>query len=298
MDEVRPEEIGGPLTLFAAQGEYKPVSFGLYPLTSLRQVTVALPEGGLVGPRGAVLGAEKLDLRLAKYSEFDDGLGKYHGGEHILLLASAVDIPAGVTRRRWLTIKVPDRQPPGDYRGHLTVRAAGRPAADWALTVKVLPSTLQDPGVWLGPYYYPPYGTTHRPFRAAPGEAVDQAILQVIEQDFRNLREHGMNLAAMDPEWGLIQYPQGQPAFNEESWQRPGNPPLRGERAAVEKIPMSRAGALRPPDRRRRVWQRLVPREDAASEDQPCRSAFYLDDVSVQAIEEPPLSVSTPLDEY
>lgn len=226
MDEVRPEsrprpeEIGTPLTLFAAPGEYEPVSFGLYPLTSLQRVTVTLPEGGLVGPRGAVLSSENLDLRLAKYAEFDDGLGQYHVGEHILLPAAAVDIPAGVTRRWWLTIKVPDPQPPGDYHGRLTVRAAGRPEAALPLTLKVLPFALREPGVWLGPYYYTPYGTTHRPFRAAPGDEVDQAILKVIEQDFRNLREHGMNLAAMDPEWGLIQYPQGQPTFNEEAWQR------------------------------------------------------------------------------
>ncbi|MBI3919884.1 MAG: hypothetical protein HY318_00600, partial [Armatimonadetes bacterium] len=132
-----------------------------------------------------------------------------------------VDLPQGVTRRWWLTFHVPENQPAGDYRGSVTVRAPGRKPSKLPLVVKVLPFTLREPGVWMGPYYYTAYSTTHRPFRAVPGDEVDQAVMRVIEQDFRNLREHGMNMAAMDPEWGLIEYPQGKPpTCNEEVWKR------------------------------------------------------------------------------
>jgi hypothetical protein len=224
MEDVRPEsrpraeEVGQPLTVFAARGEYEPVSFGVYPLADVPSVEITVSP--LAGPKGARLAPENVDLRLAKYSEFDEGLGRYHIAEHILLPARPVDLVRGVTRRWWLTLRVPDDQPPGDYQARVTVRAPGRPAAELPLTLKVLPFTLREPGVWLGPYYYTPYGTSHRPFRAHPGDDVDAAILRLTEQEFHNLREHGMNVAAMDPEWGLIQYPEGKPTFNEEAWAR------------------------------------------------------------------------------
>ncbi|MBI3920660.1 MAG: hypothetical protein HY318_04515, partial [Armatimonadetes bacterium] len=144
MEEVRPEsrpraeEINTPLTLFAARGEYEPVSFCLYPLNDLKQVQVTVDAPILATPKNRTQNPKPklaFDLRFAKYSEFDDGLGKYHVAENILLSAQPVDLPQGVTRRWWLTFHVPENQPAGDYRGSVTVRAPGRKPSKLPLVV-------------------------------------------------------------------------------------------------------------------------------------------------------------------
>ncbi len=65
----------------------------------------------------------------------------------------AVDVDAGSHAQLWLTLSVPEDQPPGVYTGHLTVLSGDSPVAWLPLEVEVLPLELPESDLTYSIYY-------------------------------------------------------------------------------------------------------------------------------------------------
>jgi hypothetical protein len=170
-----PAERGEALAAVAARGQYVPLALGLYALEDLRETQVTLPE--LRAGEAAVIPAANLEARVARSVRVVvDGTQRRFGWEPFLLeKRGAVAVPKGRVALVWLTVKAPAGAAAGRYRGWLTVRAAGREAAQVELSVEVLPFSLPPAPIEMAVYY--------------PRPAESDATL---EQELVDLREHGV----------------------------------------------------------------------------------------------------------
>lgn len=64
-----------------------------------------------------------------------------------------VDVSAGQNKQLWLTLSVPDDQPPGVYTGEVQVTSGGSPVAWVPIEVEVLPFDLPDSPLTYSVYY-------------------------------------------------------------------------------------------------------------------------------------------------
>ncbi|MBN1676162.1 MAG: hypothetical protein JXR37_34275 [Kiritimatiellae bacterium] len=152
------EEINRPLAMFAARGEYETVTFTVLPLAGPAELAVTV---GDLRANGAVIPASALKLDYLRYRWQPGGAGVKPRGM-ILVPGTAVKTAAGVNRRFYLTVRVPDDAKPGVYRGAVRIAAAGRPPTDLPVQLRVLPLTLPritETGLSAGYYYYSPRGT-------------------------------------------------------------------------------------------------------------------------------------------
>jgi hypothetical protein len=126
--------------LFAAPGEFEPVSFAIRPEERLEQVFLQATE--LRGPAGII---PKSNLRVQSVEGF-------HGGDKDILmdLGRPWDMPAYQRELFWITVHVPEDAPPGRYAGSVSITGAGQPLTRLALELEVLPFTLAEPPFALG----------------------------------------------------------------------------------------------------------------------------------------------------
>jgi len=113
----------------------------------LRGVTVTA--GDLAGPGGAVLPASRIDCDVVGYVETKSRppYGTPHVGwwpDPILDFLGPVDVAAGDVQSFWIRVRAPKDQPPGVYRGALTVAAAVAAPQPVGLIVTVRPFALPD----------------------------------------------------------------------------------------------------------------------------------------------------------
>ncbi len=147
------EERSADLSCWAAQGEHEPLSFAVVPLRDLGTCTVKVTD---LSSGDAALPASCWDLRLARIARQRVGRHekKFRRGPKILDPGGQAAVERGDTRWWWLTVKVPEDQPPGIYRGE--VLFTPEKAQPWRCTisVRVLPFKLEHPpGEIFGMYY-------------------------------------------------------------------------------------------------------------------------------------------------
>lgn len=143
-----------PCTAFATPGEYEPVVVALRALQPLQGVKLVV--GDLEGPSGSRLPAAAWDVRTVKCWPQRKGSSwttEYQVMPELLEPAVPFDLKADTTREFWLTVKVPDSARPGDYRGPVTVTAAGGKRWQTTLRLRVLPFKLADPERVVGMYW-------------------------------------------------------------------------------------------------------------------------------------------------
>ncbi|MBE3099732.1 MAG: hypothetical protein IMZ44_21665 [Planctomycetes bacterium] len=166
--DVRP--LGGKPSaaarLFAAPGEYEPVSFALRPQERLAGVFIAA--GDLKGD-GGTIPAAAITVRSVE---------GFHGkGQDMLMdLGRPWDMPAWSKERFWVTVRVPETAKAGAYRGAVTVTSEGKPVARLDVELEVLPIKLEEPPFALGYNYSNPKD----PARLA--------------RELADMREHGMTV--------------------------------------------------------------------------------------------------------
>ncbi len=141
------------LIAWATPGEYEPVSFAVVPLRILGECTVEVSD---LSSGEATVPGETWDIRIAGILRRRMGRNekKFLRGPKILYPGERVDIGPGDARWWWLTVHVPDDQPPGWYRGE--VRFEPEHAQPWTcpLRLRVLPFTIEKPeGEMFGMYY-------------------------------------------------------------------------------------------------------------------------------------------------
>ncbi|HRR32505.1 MAG TPA: DUF6067 family protein [Kiritimatiellia bacterium] len=154
MEQVLPRDAPFSLTptrtveLRLARNEKESVQIGVLSAdTALRQVRVTA--SALKGPRGAVLPASQIDCHVTGYVQTrrKPPYAVRHIGwwpDPILDFLGPVDIALGDVQSFWIRVRTPRGQPPGDYRGTLTVSAANAPDVKLDLRVHVYGFTLPD----------------------------------------------------------------------------------------------------------------------------------------------------------
>jgi hypothetical protein len=148
----RPEsgELASSLSGAAFAGEYEPVTFSVLPLGDLGMATVSV--SGLVSG-DAVIPASAIDVGHVSYRlsrVVMDG-SVYTIAPRFVMPEASVDMPAAMTRRFWLTVRVPVDTEPGVYRGSVEL-ASPEATASLPLVFEVYPGRLDPVDIPVGPW--------------------------------------------------------------------------------------------------------------------------------------------------
>jgi hypothetical protein len=140
-----PEECGRAFAAFAPKGEIVSFAPALYALRDLEDAGLAV--GDFVGPGGAKIGAERVDVRVVNCmcrmtSQQSHGDWRYVVMPWYLVKRDRVNVAAATSRRWWVNVDVPADAPPGSYVATASIRAKGTAAREVKLRLDVLPFTL------------------------------------------------------------------------------------------------------------------------------------------------------------
>ena len=161
------EEREADLNCQAAQGEHEPLSFAVKPLRDLGNCTVEVSD---LSSGEAALPATCWDIRLARIERGRVGRNekKYRLRPKVLDPGAQAEITGQDTRWWWLTVRVPDDQPPGEYRGEVIFTPENADPWRCPARVRVLPFKLAHPpdeifGMYYGTHYayYPENRAQH-----------------------------------------------------------------------------------------------------------------------------------------
>ncbi len=173
-----PFERGGRLEAFAAQGQYEPLSFGLYALAALRNLRVTATD--LTNKAGDAMPASHIDIRLvmpirSPVSYGNLQLKRFSLVPFYLEKRDHFEVPKGQTAQLWLTVSVPEEAKGSEYQGLVRIEVDGKAAQQIPLTIKVLSFRLPPTPLESGISYYPPED------------------LAIREKEMIDQREHGIN---------------------------------------------------------------------------------------------------------
>ena len=150
----RAGEINPELRAFATPGEFEPVNFIVLPLRDLANAKVGV---SAIGP----VPAKNIEVRRVRYMLARPNYTVLHRCRvvpDVLERFESGDLKAGENARFWLTIRVPDNAPAGEYGGNITFACAGGKAVV-PVRLRVLPFKLrEDPSKIFGIYYHHPLG--------------------------------------------------------------------------------------------------------------------------------------------
>jgi hypothetical protein len=141
-DAALPGPLVAGVALGAARDERESFQVAILPFgEELRDVRVEAT--ALAGPGNATIPREAIDTSLVDYVKIDwdsnyatDRRGWWP--DPLVPLRGPIRVPAGVTCQPvWVTVHVPPGTPPGDYRGTITVVAAGAAKATLAVALHV-----------------------------------------------------------------------------------------------------------------------------------------------------------------
>ncbi len=195
----RPRDLNAPVRAFAAQGEYEPLTFTLYPLRDAQDVDVVVTD--LRTRSGSRLPSQCIDVRYVRYQFVRPNyrvFGVYYRAPDVLMPIRPRPLKKGENFRVWLTVHVNEFAPPGLYRGEARVRVQGRTAAVVPLTLRVLPFRLEkDRSLVFGEYYRHPYDRA----ASAPDAFSRSWWLRKAELEHADMAAHGMNTFTMGL-WG------------------------------------------------------------------------------------------------
>ncbi len=181
------------VALTAAWNEYEPFQIGVFAARDLRQLRVTVSE--LHNDNAEVLPASAIEVRLER--DYAVPLSIRKGGHFgvvpkTLEVASPIDVPHDTTRAFWVTVHVPEHQPPGLYKGTIALAdVAGYQSLE--LQLRVLPLDLQEPDILYGPLSL----TVLRNLPSGRKPELRQTMLRDADTIFRDIREHGMNTMSL-----------------------------------------------------------------------------------------------------
>ena len=219
-------EIGTRRVIFATPGEYEPVTFSLFALQPLEDVTPVVSD--LVSPSGDVIPAENIDVRVVNYlvCTREGQKTPYHYEPLVLERKDSFSVSSNETLRLWLTVHVPsDAKPtvniPGEgdaipgswedegvsdsaYTGVVGIRVPGRGEVAFELKLVVLPFKLSEPDRLYGMCYLPnPYSRGLFPHN--------------MDKHMVDMREHGMNSVWTWPDTAVMKDITGRTVWDFEA---------------------------------------------------------------------------------
>jgi hypothetical protein len=181
-------EVSSKLNVFSAPGEYEPITFSIYAIKKLTDVSVSV--GDLQGPAGSVIKAGNIDIRTVRCWPRrvweHPAVNEYIMKPWFLEKRPRINIDAGNSKRYWMTLWVPKGTAPGNYQGTVNVRVANGTGCDLGLSVEVLDIELMTPPTKQCIYYHMHDETNPEPYQPYPDPGY-------YYKDAVNLREHGLN---------------------------------------------------------------------------------------------------------
>ena len=167
--------------------------------------------GDLRGPAGTIP-ASAIDVGFVSYrlSRVTMEGSVYTISPRLIMPANAVDMPKGVTRRFWLTVKTPADAKPGLYRGALAIEPQQGGAAEVPVEFRVRAGTLGS-------------RSTSRPARGAtrsrlPWYGDDPAAAAwnqgMLERSLRKMREYGFTTCSGIPSIAYRGFQDGKPVLD------------------------------------------------------------------------------------
>lgn len=185
-----PHERLEALVVFAAPGEFEPVTFALYPVRPLQNLKVRVLS--LTSPSGEIP-ASRIDVSLATYWNVGypayTTLNTYRRVPELLEQVTVHTSPAGECQWYWLTVHVPDDAKPGLYRGTVAVWDDGfGQAVEIPLALRVLGFRLQkDPRKHLSVYFYARNKVLYK--------GRDEAFIrQAADKDYQAMVNYGLDM--------------------------------------------------------------------------------------------------------
>jgi hypothetical protein len=173
--------VARPCATFATPGEYEPVVVALRALRPLKGVRTEV--GALAGPGGETISASALDVRSVRCWPQRIGSSWSHDWRvlpELLEKIDAVDVNSDCTQEFWITIHVPERAKPGEYRGPLRILTADGQRWETTLQLEVLPFTLAPAERVVGMYW--------RDQAGGP---------ELLDRQVRDMVEHGMRVVTI-----------------------------------------------------------------------------------------------------
>lgn len=201
------DQIHRKLDFSSTPGEYEPATFSIRSLKKLRGIN-AVMTGDLVGPGGATIGADHVDIRSARYMP-----RRVFGQPHYIRTPTALEqrsnlsVGANTTQQFWVTIKTPKKAAPGLYEGTLEVQFAEAGNLNMKVRLQVQPFTLDPTPTAHGMYY--------TPVDLENGNAAQPLSDARLWQDVANMAAHGMNtlFISIPPPMNLVNV-QGKMRFD------------------------------------------------------------------------------------
>lgn len=201
-------EVGDVLRGEAFAGEYEPVTASIVPLRDLGTVTVTA--GNLTGP-GASIPASAIDLGHVSYriSRVTGDGTVYTITPRLIMPGGVVNIPQGLTRRLWLTVRTPADARPGVYKGTITIRAEQGEPRSLPLEFRVRAGGLDPVDIPAGPFGY----TIGIPwFGDDPGTV--RFNQQMVNNSLRKMRDYGFTACTGLPSIAYHGFNQGKPVLD------------------------------------------------------------------------------------
>ena len=180
------QELSESVSVFACPGEYEPFSVCVRALSELPALSVRI--SAFTGEESEIP-AVNVDVRTVRvrprmcYTGGGQVIKKYVDRPVLLERRESVKVPAGTTQQIWVTVKVPDDAPAGDYRAILHVEGGQGGSVDVPVALRVWPIRLEDPPVTYAMYHVM---NVNWPgcFHDRKGE---------LRRHLVDMREHGMN---------------------------------------------------------------------------------------------------------
>jgi len=201
-------DLNTPLTGDAFAGEYEPLTLAVLPLRDLGKVAVTVSD--LVGPGGTIR-ADAVDVAYVSYriSRVTMEGSVYTITPRLLMPTNTVDMPKGIARRFWLTVRTPAGAGPGVYRGRVSIGPARGAASKVPVQFTVRRGTLDAVDVPAGPWGHtirvPWYGSD--PAAAAYNKAMALKSL-------RKLRAYGFTSFSGLPVLAYKGFKDGKPVID------------------------------------------------------------------------------------
>jgi len=192
----------------AFAGEYEPVTMGMVPLRNLGRVLVLA--GDLIGPASKIP-ASAIDLGYVSYriSRVSSEGTVYTIAPRLIMPGGDVAMPAGLTRRFWMTVRTPADTPPGVYRGSITIRTEYGGTGQVPLEFRVRSGRLDPVDIPAGPFGY----TAGIPW-FSDDPAAARYNQQMVKQSLQKMRDHGFTACSGLPSIAYNGFAQGKPVLD------------------------------------------------------------------------------------
>jgi hypothetical protein len=190
-------------------GEYEPVTLGLVPLRDLGQV--ALGVSGLTGP-GGTIPARAIDLGFVsnRISRVTAEGSVYTISPRLIMPGGVADVPEGLTRRFWLTIRTPADSRPGLYKGTVTIRPEKGRATQVPLEFRVRTGTLDPADIPAGPFGF----RIGVPWHDDDDAGAARFNAQLTGESLRKIREYGFTAFSGLPSIAFKGFHDGKPVLD------------------------------------------------------------------------------------